>query len=54
MLLERGLIEEGGRGTGPGRPVLYATTNGFLEHFGLGDLRDLPELQALKRPSKSS
>jgi segregation and condensation protein B len=50
MLIDRGLIEDAGRGTGPGKPVLYATTNGFLEYFGLGGLKDLPELDALKRP----
>ncbi len=49
-LLERGLIKEAGRGDGPGRPVLYATTSGFLEYFGLRDLRDLPALEALKKP----
>ncbi len=54
MLLERGLIQEAGRGTGPGRPVLYATTNGFLVYFGLKDLKDLPELEALRRPLKNS
>ena len=54
MLLERGLIQEAGRGGGPGRPVLYSTTNGFLEYFGLRDLKDLPELEALKKPLKSS
>jgi segregation and condensation protein B len=50
MLLEKGLIREDGRGTGPGKPVLYATTNGFLEYFGLGDLKDLPALEVLRRP----
>jgi segregation and condensation protein B len=50
MLLEKGLIKEDGRGTGPGRPVLYATTNGFLEYFGLADLKDLPALEVLRRP----
>jgi segregation and condensation protein B len=50
MLLERGLIKDDGRGTGPGRPVLYATTSGFLEHFGLKDLGDMPALEVLKRP----
>ena len=49
-LLERGLIKEDGRGTGPGRPLLFSTTSGFLEHFGLKDLKDLPSLEALKRP----
>jgi segregation and condensation protein B len=50
MLLDRGLIQETGRGTGPGRPVLYATTSGFLEYFGLKNLADMPALEALKRP----
>jgi segregation and condensation protein B len=50
MLLDRSLIQEAGRGTGPGRPVLYATTKAFLEHFGLKDLTDLPALDALKKP----
>jgi segregation and condensation protein B len=49
-LLERGMIREDGRGTGPGRPALYATTSGFLENFGLKDLGDLPALEVLKRP----
>ncbi|MEW6031344.1 MAG: SMC-Scp complex subunit ScpB [Bacillota bacterium] len=43
-LLERGLIEEVGRGEGPGRPILYGTTSRFLEYFGLRDLADLPPL----------
>ncbi|MCL6522880.1 MAG: SMC-Scp complex subunit ScpB [Firmicutes bacterium] len=34
-LLEAGLIEEAGRKEAPGRPILYATTRRFLEHFGL-------------------
>ena len=50
MLIDRGLIQEAGRGTEPGKPVLYATTNGFLEYFGLKDMSDLPALEALKRP----
>jgi segregation and condensation protein B len=50
MLIDRGLIQEQGRGTGPGKPVLYATTNGFLEYFGLKDMSALPALEALKRP----
>jgi segregation and condensation protein B len=40
-LRERGLIEEVGRAPGPGRPVLYGTTFGFLEHFGLGSIDEL-------------
>jgi segregation and condensation protein B len=43
-LLSKGLIEESGRAEGPGRPVLYATTPEFMQHFGLTSLADLPPL----------
>ena len=41
-LQERGLIEVVGRAEGLGRPLLYGTTQQFLEHFGLRSLEDLP------------
>jgi len=41
-LLNKGLIQEVGRAEGPGRPILYATTSAFLQHFGLGSIDDLP------------
>lgn len=41
-LLNRGLIEEKGRGSGLGHPILYGTTAFFLEKFGISSLRDLP------------
>ncbi len=44
-LLARGLIEEAGRAEGVGRPILYAPTARFLEHFGLPDLASLPALE---------
>lgn len=40
----RGLVDEIGRGEGPGRPVLLGTTMRFLEYFGLERLEDLPSL----------
>lgn len=43
-LLERHLIRELGRKPSLGRPILYGTTEGFLRHFGLGDLGALPPL----------
>lgn len=46
-LLERSLIRIVGRRDAPGRPVLYGTTPGFLETFGLPSLRDLPTLREL-------
>lgn len=44
LLLERDLIEECGRLSVPGRPILYRTTQTFLRSFGLSSLEDLPEL----------
>lgn len=41
-LLSKQLIKEAGRAEGIGRPILYATTKEFLEHFGLRELTDLP------------
>jgi segregation and condensation protein B len=43
-LLTHGLVEEAGRADGPGRPILYATTSDFLQHFGLAKIEDLPPL----------
>ena len=37
-----------GRREVPGRPVLYATTPGFLAHFGLESRRDLPGIEELR------
>ena len=44
-LEERSLIKTKGRVDGPGRPILYGTTNEFLQHFGLKSLEDLPKLK---------
>jgi segregation and condensation protein B len=46
-LVDRGLVEEAGREEAPGRPVLYATTPGFLERLGLSSLAALPPLAPL-------
>lgn len=46
-LVERGLVQEAGRAETPGRPLLYATTRHFLEHFGLRSLTDLKTLDLL-------
>jgi segregation and condensation protein B len=43
-LVERGLIEDCGRGDGPGGAVLYRTTAAFARTFGLGSLEELPQL----------
>ena len=46
-LLNRKLIKIKGRDTGPGRPLLYQTTNTFLEYFGLNRLSDMPKLKEI-------
>ncbi|MDA8228150.1 MAG: SMC-Scp complex subunit ScpB [Desulfitobacterium hafniense] len=47
-LVEKGLIKEVGRKDGPGRPILYGTTEQFLLHFGLKSLDELPDLSIEK------
>ena len=44
-LLSAGLIEEAGRAPSVGRPILYATTFEFLQHFGLQSLSNLPPME---------
>ena len=46
-LIERKIVTIAGRKDVPGRPLLYATTDAFLRHFGLRDLTDLPSLEEL-------
>lgn len=42
-LIERELIIEVGRKDGPGRPILYGTSDQFLVHFGLNSIDELPD-----------
>ena len=44
-LTEKGLVKDVGRKEGPGRPILYATTDQFLLHFGLQSINDMPSLE---------
>ena len=48
LLMELGWVRPAGRREVPGRPLLFATTAGFLAHFGLTSRRDLPGLDELK------
>jgi segregation and condensation protein B len=48
ILLEAGWVRLRGRRRSPGRPVTYGTTPGFLDHFGLERIDDLPGLDELK------
>lgn len=47
-LMERGLVRIAGRAEVPGRPLLYETTQFFLEHFGLRELDELPNAEELR------
>ena len=47
-LLEAGWIKPAGRREAPGRPLTYATTPAFLDHFALASRRDLPGIEDLK------
>ena len=47
-LLEMGLVDVEGRADSLGRPLLYATTQRFLEQFGLNSLEDLPTLREVE------
>lgn len=44
QLVDLELVCQQGRAQVPGRPFLFGTTELFLEHFGLGDISNLPEL----------
>ncbi len=46
-LLEKELIEIKGRSTEAGRPLVYATSTKFMQHFGLASIKDLPRLKEL-------
>ena len=46
-LMERNLVKQAGRREGAGRAMLYAVTDEFLNYFGLNDLTELPEIEAV-------
>lgn len=48
VLMEAGWVRPAGRREVPGRPLIYATTATFLQHFGLSSRRDLPGIDDLK------
>lgn len=45
LLEQRGYIEEKGRAGGPGQPILYGTTDLFLDRMGLASISDLPPIE---------
>lgn len=44
-LVAKGLVKESGRSDLPGRPILYETTNDFLDYFGLSSIEELPDME---------
>ena len=46
-LLAKGLIKECGKSEKPGHPILYKTTNEFLDYFGLSSIEELPKIEIL-------
>jgi segregation and condensation protein B len=53
-LLDRGLVRIAGRSDLPGRPLIYATTQFFLDHFGLKSLTELPAFDELRRTMQAA
>lgn len=47
-LLAKGLIKEAGKSDMPGHPILYKTTDDFLDYFGLSTKEDLPDIEELE------
>jgi len=47
-LLEKELVVIAGKGDGPGKPLLYATSKNFMDHFGLRSVKDLPKLKDIQ------
>ena len=53
-LVAKELVEELGRTDGPGRPILYGTSEAFLRHFGLESTAELPPLEIEEIPSEAA
>ena len=47
-LQKKELIDEVGRSSGIGRPILYGTTDAFLKNFGFSTLKELPEIEDIE------
>jgi len=49
-LLEKELVDIKGRSDGPGKPLIYGTSQRFMDYFGLKNLGDLPKPKDFKEP----
>jgi segregation and condensation protein B len=54
LLEQRGYIEEQGRAPGPGQPILYGTTELFLDRMGLASLSELPPIEEFMPPVETA
>jgi segregation and condensation protein B len=54
LLEQRGYIEDVGRAPGPGQPILYGTTELFLDRMGLATLGDLPPIEEFMPPVETA
>lgn len=52
-LLEKELVSIAGRSEGPGRPLLYATSDKFMDYLGINSLTDLPKPKDFKEVENS-
>ncbi|UKT65163.1 SMC-Scp complex subunit ScpB [Pedobacter mucosus] len=48
-LLEKELIKIDGKADTPGRPILYSTSNQFMDYFGLNNIKQLPQLKDINK-----
>lgn len=51
-LLAKGLIKECGKSEKPGHPILYKTTDEFLDYFGLSSIEELPKIEITEEENK--
>jgi len=54
LLEQRGYIEELGRAPGPGQPILYGTTELFLDRMGLAAIEELPPIEQFMPPIETA
>lgn len=53
-LLEKDLISISGRADGPGKPLLYKTSQTFMDHFGINSAKDLPKLKEIEQKEENA
>jgi segregation and condensation protein B len=54
LLEQRGYIEEKGRANGPGLPIIYGTSELFLDRLGLAAIDQLPPIESFMEPIEAA